>query len=138
MVTEDFMKIGYSKKEFIKMTKILPAIYNLTIDTMKNKLDQMMKLGYSKDELIKMTKTFPSIYSYSVEGINQKIEDLISLGYSREEVEQRFKSIFTAFKYGCPPHGGMAPGLDRIIMLIQDQRSEQSRRFLIIFEPCSH
>ena len=43
------------------------------------------------------------------------------VGYEREEVEQRFKSIFTAFKYGCPPHGGMAPGLDRIIMLIQDE-----------------
>ena len=43
------------------------------------------------------------------------------VGYKREEVEERFKSIFTAFKYGCPPHGGMAPGLDRILMLIQDE-----------------
>ena len=43
------------------------------------------------------------------------------VGYSRKEVEERFKSIFTAFKYGCPPHGGMAPGLDRILMLIQDE-----------------
>ena len=43
------------------------------------------------------------------------------VGYSREEVEERFKSIFTAFKYGCPPHGGMAPGIDRILMLIQDE-----------------
>ncbi len=43
------------------------------------------------------------------------------VGYSREEVEKRFKSIFTAFKYGCPPHGGMAPGIDRILMLIQDE-----------------
>ncbi len=43
------------------------------------------------------------------------------VGYTREEVETRFKSIFTAFKYGCPPHGGMAPGIDRIIMLIQDE-----------------
>ena len=43
------------------------------------------------------------------------------VGYTREEVENRFKSIFTAFKYGCPPHGGMAPGIDRIIMLIQDE-----------------
>ncbi len=43
------------------------------------------------------------------------------VGYSREEVERRFKSIFTAFKYGCPPHGGMAPGIDRILMLIQDE-----------------
>ena len=35
-----------------------------------------------------------------------------------EEVKTKFKSIFTAFKYGCPPHGGMAPGIDRIIMLL--------------------
>ena len=43
------------------------------------------------------------------------------VGYTREEVEEKFKSIFTAFQYGCPPHGGMAPGIDRIIMLIQDE-----------------
>ena len=43
------------------------------------------------------------------------------VGYKRDEVENRFKSIFTAFKYGCPPHGGMAPGIDRLIMLIQDE-----------------
>ena len=43
------------------------------------------------------------------------------VGYSREEVEERFKSIFTSFKYGCPPHGGMAPGIDRLIMLIKDE-----------------
>ena len=43
------------------------------------------------------------------------------VGYTREEVEERFKSIFTAFKYGCPPHGGMAPGIDRILMLIKDE-----------------
>jgi aspartyl-tRNA synthetase len=43
------------------------------------------------------------------------------VGYTRDEVEQRFKSIFTAFKYGCPPHGGMAPGIDRILMLIKDE-----------------
>ena len=43
------------------------------------------------------------------------------VGYTREEIEERFKSIFTAFKYGCPPHGGMAPGIDRILMLIKDE-----------------
>ena len=43
------------------------------------------------------------------------------VGYEREEVEERFKSIFTSFKYGCPPHGGMAPGIDRILMLIKDE-----------------
>lgn len=43
------------------------------------------------------------------------------VGYPRSEVEKRFSSIFTAFKYGCPPHGGMAPGIDRLIMLIEDE-----------------
>lgn len=43
------------------------------------------------------------------------------VGYNRAEIEERFSSIFTAFKYGCPPHGGMAPGIDRIIMLIKDE-----------------
>ena len=43
------------------------------------------------------------------------------VGYPREEVEKRFRSIFTSFRYGCPPHGGMAPGLDRILMLIKDE-----------------
>lgn len=33
----------------------------------------------------------------------------------------RFQSIFTAFKYGCPPHGGMAIGIDRILMLLKNE-----------------
>ena len=43
------------------------------------------------------------------------------VGYTKEEVEKRFSSLFTAFKYGVPPHGGMAPGLDRILMLMLDE-----------------
>ena len=43
------------------------------------------------------------------------------VGYTKEEVEKRFNSLFTAFKYGVPPHGGMAPGIDRILMLINDE-----------------
>lgn len=43
------------------------------------------------------------------------------VGYKKEEVENRFNSLFTAFKYGVPPHGGMAPGIDRILMLINDE-----------------
>ena len=42
-------------------------------------------------------------------------------GYSEEEVKTRFKSLYTAFQYGAPPHAGMAPGIDRIIMLLQDE-----------------
>lgn len=39
-------------------------------------------------------------------------------GYSAEEVGRRFPALFNAFKYGAPPHAGVAPGVDRIIMLL--------------------
>ena len=41
-------------------------------------------------------------------------------GYKREEVEARFGGMLNAFKFGAPPHGGSAPGIDRIVMLLAD------------------
>lgn len=56
---------------------------------------------------------------------NSNLESLTKgfevVGYTKEEVEKRFSSLFTAFKYGCPPHGGMALGIDRILMIIKDE-----------------
>ena len=45
----------------------------------------------------------------------------VKVGYKSDIIEKRFSSLFTAFKYGVPPHGGMAPGIDRILMLILDE-----------------
>ena len=42
-------------------------------------------------------------------------------GYGREEVEARFGGMLNAFKFGAPPHGGSAPGIDRIVMLLADE-----------------
>ena len=41
-------------------------------------------------------------------------------GYSAAEVEARFGGMLNAFKFGAPPHGGSAPGIDRIVMLLAD------------------
>jgi aspartyl-tRNA synthetase len=42
-------------------------------------------------------------------------------GYSREVVESKFGALFKAFQYGAPPHGGSAPGIDRMVMLLADE-----------------
>jgi len=44
-------------------------------------------------------------------------------GYTRHEVETRFGGMLAAFRFGAPPHGGSAPGIDRIVMLLADERN---------------
>ncbi|MEV6104389.1 aspartate--tRNA ligase [Streptomyces sp. NPDC051940] len=44
-------------------------------------------------------------------------------GYSNEDVEREFGGMLRAFKFGAPPHGGIAPGIDRIVMLLADEPS---------------
>jgi aspartyl-tRNA synthetase len=43
------------------------------------------------------------------------------VGYSQQEVDDRFSGLINALKYGAPPHGGCAPGIDRMIMLLADE-----------------
>ncbi|GAB4137142.1 MAG: aspartate--tRNA ligase [Sphingomonadales bacterium] len=51
-------------------------------------------------------------------------------GYGKDEVEQSFGGMLNAFRYGAPPHGGLAPGVDRIVMLLAD---EPNIREVILF-----
>ena len=51
-------------------------------------------------------------------------------GYGQDVVEDKFGGMLRAFQYGAPPHGGSAPGIDRIVMLLAD---EQNIREVIAF-----
>ncbi len=44
-------------------------------------------------------------------------------GYSKRDVEEKFSGMINALSYGAPPHGGIAPGIDRIVMLLADEKN---------------
>jgi len=44
-------------------------------------------------------------------------------GYTQKDIEDKFSALYNAFHYGAPPHAGMAPGIDRMVMLLAEEES---------------
>ena len=44
-------------------------------------------------------------------------------GYSKRNVDEKFSGMINALSYGAPPHGGLAPGIDRIVMLLANEKN---------------
>ena len=70
-----------------------------------------------------------AVRNHSIEIMKKAFE---IAGYDENIVKTKFKSLYTAFQYGAPPHAGMAPGIDRIIMLLT---GEENLREVQIFPP---
>lgn len=91
----------------------------------------------SMEEIEKMDSLEIKAYQYDVvcNGVelssgavrNHKIDIMEKVfeiaGYEKSELETKFGALYTAFKYGAPPHAGMAPGIERIIMLLLGEES---------------
>ena len=45
------------------------------------------------------------------------------VGYDKKQVEEKFTGMINALSYGAPPHGGIAPGIDRIVMLLANEKN---------------
>ena len=52
--------------------------------------------------------------------INVMLKAFTMAGYTEDEVKSKFGALYTAFQYGAPPHAGIAPGVDRMLMLLSD------------------
>ena len=61
-----------------------------------------------------------AIRNHDIE-IMKRVFDIV--GYTEEDIITKFKSLYEAFQYGAPPHGGMGPGIDRILMLLKDEKN---------------
>ena len=55
--------------------------------------------------------------------INIMIKAFEIAGYSKEHIEEKFGALFNAFQFGAPPHAGIAPGIDRMLMLLTDSET---------------
>ena len=67
-------------------------------------------------------------YEISSGAIRNHLPDLMykvfsKVGYSKKEVDSKFEGMIKALSFGAPPHGGMAPGIDRIVMLLADKNN---------------
>jgi aspartyl-tRNA synthetase len=86
-----------------------------------NKNDPLDILAYQFDLILNGFEiSSGSIRNHSPEIMYKAFE---IAGYSKEEVDKKFGAMIKAFSYGAPPHGGNAPGIDRLLMVLQDLNS---------------
>jgi aspartyl-tRNA synthetase len=88
------------------------------MDSLLNKLPEEV-LAYQYDIVCNGVElSSGAVRNHDIEIMKKAFE---IAGYTKEDLKTKFQSLYTAFKYGAPPHAGMAPGVDRMIMLLKDE-----------------
>ncbi len=94
--------------------------------------DDIHLLDGSEDDLLKIRALSYDLVlnGYELSSGSMRIHDpqlqrrvLKRFGLSEQQIEDRFGQFLSAFEYGTPPHGGLAPGLDRLLMILQNESS---------------
>ena len=90
------------------------------MDSLKNKKPEEV-LAYQFDFVCNgIEMASGAVRNHDIEIMKKAFE---IVGYGEDEIKKRFSALYEAFKYGAPPHAGMAPGIDRMLMLLLDQES---------------
>ncbi|MFC1638876.1 aspartate--tRNA ligase [Patescibacteria group bacterium] len=81
--------------------------------------DPLKVRGWTYDLVLNGTELSSGSIRIHRRDLQNRIFEL--LGMDREEIEKKFGHLLQAFEYGAPPHGGMAPGIDRLVMLLAEE-----------------
>ncbi len=116
---DDEGKLGFCHNPFSMPQGGLDALNNM------NPLDV---LAYQYDSVVNGVELSSGAVRNHEPAIMEKAFEIV--GYGKEVIEKKFSALYNAFKYGAPPHAGIAPGVDRIVMLLA---GEPSIREIIVF-----
>ncbi len=90
------------------------------LETLNNK-DPLNVLGYQYDIVCNGVELSSGAIRNHVPEIMYKAFEIA--GYNKDQVHEKFGGMINAFTYGVPPHGGIAPGIDRIVMLLAQEKN---------------
>lgn len=86
-----------------------------------NSMDPLDIVAYQYDSVVNGVELSSGAVRNHEPAIMEKAFEIV--GYGKEVIEEKFSALYNAFKFGAPPHAGIAPGVDRIVMLLANEPS---------------
>ncbi len=86
-----------------------------------NNMDPLDIVAYQYDSVVNGVELSSGAVRNHEPAIMERAFEIV--GYGKDVIEEKFSALYNAFKYGAPPHAGIAPGVDRIVMLLANEPS---------------